>query len=612
MILHINAICLLILSITTIYHLYSLADITIYSFYQRITNYLIIDLSYINPFVDIVILGVGNVALILLSKIPRTIKAIVVPSIVAPIFLLYLEFYFPVANLQMAIFMLICFSMIFTGLKKRNKKKIFLIDPRLLLIYFSLCIAVLASISFLITLSYWFNFDDEVNFLRNYLYEIFLIFSTFSPILIFILLFALPIRWIIDFFSKFATISKEKILQDSLGDKFEGKLHKSIVLIFILCFSIAIVLIPHLPIVNEENKIISVDTGNYGYTIRTLINNNTIYEAVSNSFEIPFGTHPNAASGDRPFTFIFIIMLSKIVSIELDILIDIVIPMILSPILVISVYVLVKELSNNTTLSLIAAFMTTVSPQVLVGVYSGLIANWLALIIFFFAVYEIVKYTKLPKINCLISLSILLIILRFTHVYTWIVMTPIILLFTIVLILKQRDILLRKKFQNILVFSFIIVFPYLLGISLDVFYGETNFMSNITTIKSFLDTINFKNFTNSWEHLIYSVNVQNGGIIANSIILILCVGWIIYYDKFSILSLFMTVLLVSSIVPIFLGNDVIQTRMIYNIPFQVPASVTLYYLLNTSRVGKYLFISILLSLIVLSLRQVSNLIFMYY
>ena len=553
---------------------------------------------------------VGNAIMIQLSQISKAIKLVILSSIFATAVLLYFQFYPFVANIQVTIFIGACLTIIYSDIKK--KKRLFLINKHLLLAYFSLCMAILGGIGLLINLSYWFEFENDLNVLRNYFYEIFLIFSSFSPVFVFIILFALPIKWVVNFFSKLFNSNDKNVLNDGFEDKQMKKSNKNLALGFILSFSVLIVFLPHLPILNEENKSISVDTGNYGYTIKILTSYNTLYELILNSFEIPFGTHPNAVSGDRPFTFLFITTISKIIPIDLDLLVDAIIPMILSPVLVISVYMVVREFTNNTKISLISAFLTTVSPQILVGVYSGFIANWLALIISFFSVYEIAKYTKVPQIRYIVILTVFLIILRFTHLYTWIVMSPIVFIFASILIMQDRNVVIRRRLLRIAVFSVIFTFPYFLGVSIDMSFSETNPNNDSSTIQSFLNTISLKNLTNSWENLTYSVNIQNGGFTANCILLILCVGWIFYFDKFSVLSLFMTVLLLLSVLPIFLGNDIIQTRMIYNIPFQIPASVTLYYMLSIRRGGKFLFFSILLCLITISLRHVSNLIFTYY
>ena len=115
-ILHINSFCLVILSITTIYYLFSLSNITIYSFYQRITNYLVIDLSLINPFVDIMILMVGNVIMIQLSQISKAIKLVILSSIFFSAVLLYFQFYPFTANIQVTIFIGACLTIIYSDI----------------------------------------------------------------------------------------------------------------------------------------------------------------------------------------------------------------------------------------------------------------------------------------------------------------------------------------------------------------------------------------------------------------------------------------------------------------------------------------------------------------
>src|SRR3989442_15205866 len=95
------------------------------------------------------------------------------------------------------------------------------------------------------------------------------------------------------------------------------------------------------------------------------------------------------------------------------------ISLMLGPCLVLAVFCLTRELTSNDTTSLFASFLTTVSFHTLIGIYSGIYANWLALIICFFSLVFLIRFLKAPNKLNLIVYFILLIFLVFTHVYTW-------------------------------------------------------------------------------------------------------------------------------------------------------------------------------------------------
>ncbi len=490
-----------------------------------------------------------------------------------------------------------------------KKKRLIITNGHLLITYFSLTFILFAGIALIINFSYMFDFEEEAFPLRNYLYEFFLIFSSFSPLFVFVMLLVIPFKWIIDFLVK---LIKPHSMQTSIcnckKDSKMSSFYRYLVLTMILIFSIIIVLLPHLSFVNEDNKSIAVDTGNYGYTIKELNLEKNLPELLRQSFFIQFGTHPNASSGDRPLTLLFIILISKLVFIDLDSIVDIIIPIILSPLLVIATYILVRELTNNTKVALIAAFLTTVSPHVMVGIYAGLFANWLALIVSFLAVYEILRYRKTLHYRYLIILVILLLILRFTHVYTWVVMTPVMIIFTGIIIFRGNGKDLESRVRDLIICSLIFMIPFAVGMGVNWYTEMGNLGGKSTNFNNFFQGLSMENLNNIRETLNYSINIQNGGAVGNAIILGLGVGWIYYFNKFGDLSIFISLLLLFSIIPVFFGNDIIQTRIIYNIPFQIPAAVTLYYILVMQSFGRVLFISIILCLIAVSVRFVSNLI----
>src|SRR5438105_10005249 len=93
--------------------------------------------------------------------------------------------------------------------------------------------------------------------------------------------------------------------------------------------------------------------------------------------------------------------------------------LVLGPALVLAIFSLTREMTSNDTISILAAFMTAISFQVLIGIYAGYYANWFALIIGYVSFVFLFKFLKRPsKLNFIIY-AILVILLLLSHVYTW-------------------------------------------------------------------------------------------------------------------------------------------------------------------------------------------------
>ena len=107
-------------------------------------------------------------------------------------------------------------------------------------------------------------------------------------------------------------------------------------------------------------------------------------------------------------------------------------PVILSPILTLVVYFLTREITNNLKISLLITFFSTLSFQVLIGIYAGFYANWLGLIFGNLSLIYLLRYLKSYKrINLVLFVS-LLTTLVFVHVYTWSIYIITIVIFSLV------------------------------------------------------------------------------------------------------------------------------------------------------------------------------------
>ena len=83
------------------------------------------------------------------------------------------------------------------------------------------------------------------------------------------------------------------------------------------------------------------------------------------------------SSGDRPITLFFLLFIIEITTVDDPSVIEY-FPIILLPLFILTVFFLTKELFSNDTTALFSAFLSGVSFHLLVGIYAGLYANWLA------------------------------------------------------------------------------------------------------------------------------------------------------------------------------------------------------------------------------------------
>ena len=603
----INCFCIILLTLTSIYHIFSLFPVTIYPFNHKVTNYFTISLPFINQTIDdmIFLMTLITISLFLNLNVLRN-KIIFVTFYIS--ILLFLFFYDK--NLFEIGSIISFFGIIITILYDILKKKNFIyLNFNALVIIYSFTTILLGIIALLIFLSPILHFEDQMLIFRNNLYEIFLFFSSFSPWYISIILLTLPIKELVGF-SKVFKIDK---IYNANGIDFKDKkrLRKkqvSILLMIILVFSICIVLVPHIFFFNKENKIIATDTANYGYTIRKLNSEKNLIDSVVKAFEIKFGSDPKALSGERPLTLIFIMIISKIVPIDVDYLIDIVISSLLSPLLVISIYFLTRELTQNETMSLIASFLTSISPQVLIGIYSGYYANWLALVLGFFSFYFLIKYLKSNNnMILLLFFMILAVLTKFTHTYTWVILSSFFIVFSLVITFKNKDKSLKNKIKTFITIVLIILIPIYFEFIITFLNGSA---LNSGQLSYLFNGIGLQQFVNNWSNLSYAINLFNGGIFSNFIILGLCMLWIYYFNKSSLADIFIIVILTTSLIPIFFGNSVIQSRILYIIPFQLPAAIALNNILYLKYKGSVLFFSIIFCLIIITIRTLSNFVLM--
>jgi hypothetical protein len=107
-----------------------------------------------------------------------------------------------------------------------------------------------------------------------------------------------------------------------------------------------------------------------------------------------------------------------------------------------------------------------------------------------------------------------------------------------------------------------------------------------------------------WHNLIATTHLTLAGQIANPIILLLVIYWLSTAKMKEKYAIFLIVFFSLFTLPLLFADQQIQSRFLYEIPFQIPAAIGLTILKN--RIGNYMTFAICLWLIVLSAYTAAN------
>jgi len=497
-------------------------------------------------------------------------------------------------------FPLIVFILIFDRGKTKVKSILKYGANSLTLNYFSISVIICSAIGIILASSNLiFSIQPEELFIHNYAYPIYVLFSEVTPIVLFLLLFSFFVKYIIrNVRSKTIRDNRDSkglangyrltVLESSIPIKL-----KISFLLFFMIIAIILSLIPHNPVTNETDQLVGVDTHNYIEWITKLINSPDISSVIQGVFVTQSG-------GDRPITLILLLLITHFVSMNDPSVIEFT-PFLLGPLLILVVYLFTRELTSNDIISLIAAFLTAVSYQMLIGLYAGVYANWMSLIIGYLSLTFFIKYLKSGFKVYLFIYFALVIMTLLTHVYTWAIFTIITGILLVVLI--KINLFERKR-----------VVLLIIALSLSIVFDIARISLTGSSSSGVHDSISVFNFAfsvekiaNMWNNLFYMVQIYVGGIYSNFIIFALGLYWIIRSRLKDFVTIFILVFLSIGIIPILFGNDMIQARTLFEVPFQIPAAIAMFQIMRNVKGGNILVVSICAWMFFIAVRTSFNL-----
>jgi hypothetical protein len=468
----------------------------------------------------------------------------------------------------------------------KRQKNVLNFNAGLTLRYISLVVVAISVIWIIVSiLAFFIAPDFESISGGSYANQLFLLLSSFASIYIFLLVFCLPVKVLFRGALRMLKLDiKEEDMSQTLPNHYEQNRQKTQTKIGFLSLaiflSVILVLIPQHPSINIDNQDIGVDTHFYVTWIEELAKSKSAYDFAYQAFIV------QGQNGDRPLSLIFLFLVYHIVGGNLSEVLEHS-PIILGPGLVLALYFLTLELTRNEKIALIAAFLGAVSLHTLAGIYGGFYANWLALIVGYISIVFLFRYLRSGRRSDIVIFSILLIGVLFFHVYTWTILAAIAGVFLLTMLVIQNK--QKKNTNNHKYFPnrriiWLLLFAILPSIVVDVskvlLTGSSGGLEQ--DIELAQRGLGIEQFNLRWEILNTTIYHSLGGVFSNFIILLLGLFWVLKSNMREPYTVFLIIFLSAGIVPLFFGTWHIQARVFYDIPFEIPAAMSLYYISKRS------------------------------
>jgi hypothetical protein len=583
-----------ILAANSFFYLYSLAS------YFGPTTWLLVDrISYYGPFDQFVIsknidhlIIISSTLIWLVFSIRSKIKFTIATLYGVTTAIIALSNQYAFLDIVVILSIPIIITLLLVNTFSRNK---FLISDRNLVINYlalmGIAMGIAAIISSLVSI---YLSEQGSNVMRNFAHEIYLIFSTFSPILLILLILSFPVKLVSDLIVQSLLTMRKGMHYIVLSTHTMKPLTKLFLLLLFMGLSASMVIIPHLKEINIDNKDVGVDTHYYVQWNGILLNSTNAGELLNQAFAI-------VQHGDRPFSLLFLLMISQLVpSDNLSYLFEQV-PILLGAALILVIYFLTRELTSNDIASLLSAFLTAVSFHTLIGIYAGAYANWLELIVGYLTIIFLLRSLKdANKLNTGLFFG-LLVTLLFTHIYTWSILILVMGVFLLVLLkLHYYD---RKKIILLLV---VLSCSLLIDVGRMIITGAYSGIGYDISPPFGSDLkLGPEQFMTRWSSLIDTTQNYYGSLFANSIIYGLGLYWLLRSRVKDLHTIFLITFLSIGIIPLFLGNWSVQSRVFYDVSFQIPAGIALAYIYKKSN-GPFIILPICIWLVAMAIIAVSN------
>ncbi len=334
-------------------------------------------------------------------------------------------------------------------------------------------------------------------------------------------------------------------------DQYVGRFNLSSTILLSSAFilPVAAIFLLYTPIVNPSNMTISVDIA---YYVNYL---NQLDESSRSGLEILY----NLLSRDRPLTLLIIYSLSHMSGIDFK-TVSTYLPVILSPLLMFSIFYLSSTLFKNKMYPSLTCYLSATGPFTTASLYGGFLANWLGLSLTYLSLTLLIKSIEKDSVILLAASILLSILSHLAHPVPWNFLIASIILASILIAAdKNRDNRILR-----LIGAFIIV-----NIMFDIlktrvlgFSGATQVAESIVSTELSLD-----NLINFWPINVFTIYFHVGGAFNLPPSYFFALLGMILFNFTKSLKLDILKMWVLAGLPLYLlGPDYVQARTLQNIP----------------------------------------------
>jgi hypothetical protein len=622
-----------------LYFVGSFFKINIYPLINRVTFYTVFEEYIINQHIDYIIIIIATASWFLLSVNNRAIRYYFSIAYGAGITLALISPDAIVLDIITLVSLPLISSVMLYYYYRKRQKNVLNFNAKLTLRYISLAVIAISAIGIVLPVLDVFvipNFDysteEEFGALwdaRDPANQLFYLLSSFSNVYIFLLAFCLGLKVLYREVLRTLKINPKEDIPQKFSDAYEEKRLKTQTkigfLVLAMILSVVLVLIPQHPLINRDNQQIGDDSETYVAWIGDLAESKNVSDVVYQSFvsqgSVVYQDFVSPGStGDRPLSLILLFLFYQVAGAN-NISVVEHFPMILGPGTVLAFYFLTKELTRNEEIALIAAFLGGLSLHTLMGIYGGLYSNWLGLIVGYISIAFLFRYLRSGRLSDIVVFSILFIGALFSHVYSWTILAGVSGIFLVVMLLvviwnnfKRKKNQKRDSNNGNISNHFTkrrVIWPLvaiLLCVAVDIArVALTNSSGGIEQdIQIAGSKFGLEQFNKRWNTLQDVVQKNFGGVLGNFIILIPALFWVLKSNMREPSNIFLMIFLSAGLLPLYIGSWILQTRVFYETPFEIPAAIALYYISTRVAASKLVTVAACTWLVAVSLVTVMN------
>lgn len=358
---------------------------------------------------------------------------------------------------------------------------------------------------------------------------------SFSPYLVLTLMFLFLLRPLFGLFT---------IKFPGLEAKVENPKGNARFLYFLVLLSVLAPLYPLLPSVNPRGGMIGVDINHYVEAA------DLVEEDLSQVFRV--------SGGSRPLMYLIIQGFQGFMGFQTYSSI-LYIPVLLMPLLLVSVIFFTFEVFRDKEIAEWAAFFTICGYPTVAGLFGFLLTNLLALSLVNFSLGFLFRSLRKGSLQSLILACFIGVLLAFTHPWTLNQYYSGVVVLLILLAFWSRKGKILKETSWF-------VFIYFISVSAadvikEILLRGAGSVSAYTAVSS-----NLTSMTLFWGNLIAAMNFLFGGYFSNILLLSLVIFAILFYENQDVSSLYLAILLFLSSLVFFIGDDMIKSRILFNLP----------------------------------------------